>query len=184
MIYEPREDTFLINSILIKLDEKNLLKDKKILELGCGNCFNSIFCAKSGANVYSTDINPEALEHGKKICQDSKIKINFILSDMFQNISEKNFDIIIFNPPYLISDSIEDITVDGLDAGRHFIDIFIDNFYKHLAQNGFALLIHTNYNNLNTTKDKLFKLGYKLEILKIEHYFFEELYVLKISKQK
>lgn len=183
MIYKPREDTLLINKVLQDLANKNLIAKKKVLELGCGNCHNSIFCAKHGASVFSLDINPDALKYGLMHAKKESVVLNFVLSNMFQNLRETNFDIIIFNPPYLPSDKIEDITVDGLEKGRHFIDIFIHDFDKYLKKGGFALLLHTDYNDLLETEQKLKEKGFKIQILKRERYFFEELFVLKITKE-
>lgn len=177
-MYPPREDTFLMHKALSKLD----LKGKKVLEVGCGNCYNSFFCTEKGANVFASDIDPQAIELSKKEAEKKNLKINFLVGDMFNSLSEKDFDIIFFNPPYLVSDEISDITVDGLKKGRHFIDIFLEQFPRFLKPTGIALLLHTDYNDLEQTKRKLAKAGFSCEIVAEESFFFERLYVLQIRK--
>ncbi|PIU02976.1 MAG: hypothetical protein COT55_00640 [Candidatus Diapherotrites archaeon CG09_land_8_20_14_0_10_32_12] len=183
-MYSPREDTFLINKALHFYDSEFGLKGKKVLELGCGNCYNSFFCAEKGANVFALDIDSEVLEISKTEAKKKKLQINFVQSDMFSSLSEKDFDLIFFNPPYLPSDDIKDITVDGLEKGRHFIDIFLANFKKFLKPRGVVLLLHADYNDLESTERKLSKAGFNSEIIGRDSFFFEKLYILQIMKKQ
>jgi release factor glutamine methyltransferase len=184
MIYEPREDTYLMTEALSEYAKQQSLSNKKILELGCGNCYNAIFCAKQGGIVFGSDINEEAFDFGQNEANKFNVKISFIKSNMFDDILEKNFDIIFFNPPYLISDEIEDIALDGLEKGRHYIDLFIENFDKFITKKGIAFLLHTDYNDLPETIEKLKQKGFKTEIVKNLKLFFEELYILEITSYK
>jgi len=177
-MYLPREDTFLMNKALSGMS----LKGKKVLEVGCGNCYNSFYCAEQGAKVFALDIDQEALDISKNEAEKKNLKISFINSNMFSSLKEKNFDLIFFNPPYLISDEIEDIALDGLEKGRYFIDLFLLEFDKFLKPNGTALLLHTDYNDLEETKKKLEKKGFNYEPVAEERFFFERLYILKIKK--
>ncbi len=175
-VYLPREDTYLMQSVLEKID----LKNKKVLEVGTGSGYLAIFCAKRGANVVAVDINSEAVEYAKKNAKKEKAKINFLLSDLFSNIKDK-YDVIFFNPPYLISDEIEHVALDGGKEGREIIDKFLYDFDKHLNEKGFVLLLHTDYNNLEKTKNILQNKGYIFSIATSQHLFFEELYILEIK---
>lgn len=71
---------------------------KKVLDLGTGSGFIAIFFALNGREVTASDINQKALEVAKENADKFKLKINFIHSNLFDNINEK-FDLIIFNPP-------------------------------------------------------------------------------------
>jgi release factor glutamine methyltransferase len=178
-MYSPREDTFLMNKALSELD----LKGKKVLEVGCGNCYNSFFCAEKGAQVFALDIDPEVIKKSKKEAQKKGLKIIFITSNMFSSLQEKDFDLIFFNPPYLVSSEIKDIAVDGGNKGRQFIDLFIEQVPKFLKPSGIALLLHTDYNDLEATEHKLTKAGFGCEIVARESFFFERLYILQIKKK-
>lgn len=176
-IYLPREDTFLMEKAL----KKQLLKNKSVLEIGCGSGYLSIYCAKQNAIMTSIDINENAIYYAKKKAEKNNVKIKFIESNLFENVKNK-YDIIFFNPPYLISDEIKELALDGGKEGREIIDKFLDCFSNYLKEKGFALLLHTNYNNLNKTEKKLKKIKFKYEIIEKQHLFFEELYILKIYK--
>lgn len=188
MVYKESDDTFLMNDALIDYNYTKGLKGKLVLELGCGNCYNAIFCAKQGAKVVASDIDKSAIEYCKNKVKVKNeflnLNIDFYVGDMFSSLNEyKNkFDLIFFNPPYLISNNIRFKDLDGLKKGRHWIDKFIEAFNIYLNKNGSALLLHTDYNDLNETRKKLNKKGFSFKIIKEKHLFFEKLYVLHITQ--
>lgn len=177
-VYLPREDTYLMESALSKFN----LKNKSILEIGCGSGYLSIYCAKHNAKVTAVDINIKAIDYAKTEAKKHKVNIEFILSNLFENLKDRKFDIIFFNPPYLVSDKIEFLALDGGEDGREIIDKFLRNFDDHLLPKGFVLLLHTDYNNLTKTETVLEQKNYELKIIEKQHIFFEDLYVLHIFK--
>ena len=76
------------------------LKGKQFLELGCGCGIISILAAKNGALVTATDINEIALEALGKNAMNNDVTLEIVASDLFTNLREKSFDIIVINPPY------------------------------------------------------------------------------------
>ena len=73
--------------------------------------------------------------------------INFIKSDMFENINDK-FDIIVSNPPYIKSEVIKDynlkyepkLALDGGEDGLKFYNIIINEGYNYLKSKGIIAL--------------------------------------------
>ncbi len=63
------------------------VKNKKILELGCGGGQCSIAFAKQGAKVTGIDISEEQLKFAKYLAKKNKVKVNF-LQGSFQNLSK------------------------------------------------------------------------------------------------
>ena len=59
-VYEPAEDTFQL------LEAIKMQKDDVVLEIGTGCGLVSLECARLGANVVCTDVNPLAVELTKK----------------------------------------------------------------------------------------------------------------------
>lgn len=80
------------------------LNKKKILELGAGSGLISFAAAGRYADVTATDINPVAVEYLKINSGKNQLPIRIILSDLFDNILEQQFDIIVINPPYYKKD--------------------------------------------------------------------------------
>jgi release factor glutamine methyltransferase len=76
------------------------------MELGCGSGLISMVAATKGAAVTATDINPVAVEFLKKNCLRNNLQLQTIQSDLFNDIPEKEYDIIAINPPYYKKDPV------------------------------------------------------------------------------
>lgn len=86
--------------ILLEYIKPLNIKDKNFLELGCGSGIISLFAASKGANVTSSDINQIAIDELKEASIKNEISVNVVYSDLFENLSDQQFDYIIINPPY------------------------------------------------------------------------------------
>ena len=76
------------------------LKGKHVLELGAGSGLISIFCAKQGAHVTSSDINEMALEKLRENARQNQVSLEIVVSDLFDELDPNNFEQILINPPY------------------------------------------------------------------------------------
>lgn len=91
---------FISTKLLLNLADSLDLNNKTVLELGAGSGAISVFCAKQGANVTATDINPTAIENVKLNANRNEVTIHTIASDLFTEIPENTFDYVFINPPY------------------------------------------------------------------------------------
>jgi len=65
------------------------LKNKRVLEIGCGGAQCGITFAKKGAKVIGIDLSKKQLEYAKKLAERNKVKIKFLQGDM-KNLSKIN----------------------------------------------------------------------------------------------
>lgn len=179
-VYLPSDDSFL----LVECIKKENLSSKKCLDMGCGSGVESEAMLLSGAkSVLAVDINPSAvIETNKRIKTSFPGHIQKLFSakksNLFSNVKDK-FDFIAFNPPYVPSDEIKWVDLDGGEEGREIIDKFIPLAKKHLNKNGVLLLLITSLNKPSVVKKILKKNGFSVKIVGKKKLFFEELLVLK-----
>ncbi|MFA6419483.1 MAG: HemK2/MTQ2 family protein methyltransferase [archaeon] len=185
-VYSPSEDSWLLEECILK---ENLV-GKKCLDLGTGLGIQSIAMLKSGASaVLAVDINPLAIKESKKrvleyLKKNKKVpnqvwKIK--KSNLFSNIKEK-FDFIAFNPPYVPSDEIKWVDLDGGEKGRIVIDKFVAGVALHLNKKGILLLLVSSLNKPKEIEHLLKEKGFVTKVVGKKKLFFEELIVLRAVK--
>src|SRR3989338_1740389 len=154
MIYEPREDSFLLEKYVKKFAQG------KVLDMGTGSGIEEKAALNKTKEVTAADSNPEAVAHVKHI------GIKAVQSDLFSNIKGK-FDTIIFNPPYLPEAEGEDkesrqITTGG-KQGYELLERFLKAAKAHLNPHGIIFLV---YSSLTGDVEKVAKnYGYKIKVL-------------------
>lgn len=148
----PRQDTEILVEEVINIAKR--IKNPKILDLCTGSGAIAVSLAKylTESEITATDISNKALEIAKKNAKINEVenRITFISSDLFTNIPEEKYDIIVSNPPYIKRNVIETLDeqvrkepymaldggLDGLDFYRRIIKIS----YEYLKYHGFLCL--------------------------------------------
>ncbi len=90
----------LSTKILLEFLKTLEIKNRTLLELGCGTGIIALSAASKGAKVTASDINPVAISCLYTAAQKNNLKLNIIHSDLFDAIEQPQFDFIIINPPY------------------------------------------------------------------------------------
>ena len=95
----PRPETEELVDWILK-SEKNKIS---ILDIGTGTGCIPISLAKNNTDytVSALEISDVALELAKDNTQKNEVDISFISADIFSYISEKKYDLIVSNPPYV-----------------------------------------------------------------------------------
>jgi len=169
MIYEPREDSFLLEK------QVKQFAHGKVLDMGTGSGIQALAAKEKTNEVLAVDTNPEAVKHVQSL------GIPAIKSDLFSNI-KGTFDVIVFNPPYLPEAEGEDAeskqAITGGKKGYEIIELFLKEAKNHLKQKGIILLTYSSLTgNINTLAKQL---KYHLEVLEEKKLFFETLTAAKL----
>ena len=95
----PRPETEELVDWILK-SEKNKIS---ILDIGTGTGCIPISLAKNNTDytVSALDISDAGLELAKDNAQKNEVDISFISADIFSYTSEKKYDLIVSNPPYV-----------------------------------------------------------------------------------
>ena len=168
----PQPDTEILVEKAIEICN-NHGNDIKILDLCTGSGAIGISIAKNikNAKVYATDIKNTVIDIAKQNAKQNNVdNIEFIVSDMFENIQEKDFDIIVSNPPYIETDVIKTlptevrnepiIALDGGKDGLKFYKIILCEYKKYLKKDGY-LLLEIGYNQAKSVGE-LINLNYSI----------------------
>jgi release factor glutamine methyltransferase len=149
----PRPETELLVETALQMIPDDAVFN--ILDLGTGSGAIAIAIAseRPDCKIVATDINKNALTMAKKNAETHQIEnIQFYLSDWYQNIPLRSFDLIVSNPPYIKQDdehlSQGDVRfepelalVAGAD-GMQAINIILENAKNYLTSDACLLLEH------------------------------------------
>ena len=158
----PQPDTeILVEEAIKTIAEIRPEKNIKVLDLCTGSGAIAIAIkkyaedAKKQIEVYASDISEKAIKIAEKNAKRNNVHINFILSDMFRKMEEKNFDIILSNPPYIETQTISSLSkevqyephmaLDGGEDGLEFYRVIAENAHEYLNENG-SILLEIGYN--------------------------------------
>ena len=177
----PPHLTFSTKFLLDFIQDINL-KNKTILELGCGSGIISLLAAKKGAIVTATDINKIALENLEKNSLKNQSKIEILYSDLFENLQNKSFNYIIINPPYYPKKP-KNIKENAWFCGEKFeyFENLFEQLPKHLKNNTKCYVILSEDCDIKTIQSIAVKnnIFFSLELVKSNS--FEKNYIYNLT---
>lgn len=147
----PRPETEMLIQVAIEI-----LKDNaKFCEVGIGSgCIAvSILHELKAASAIGLDISEAALTMAKINAETHRVaeRLELKISDVFENLRDEKFDLIVSNPPYIPGEDIKNLQTevgkfeplaaltDGKD-GLSIIETIIKNAPQFLKSDGFLLM--------------------------------------------
>ncbi|MED6267838.1 HemK methyltransferase member 2 [Characodon lateralis] len=159
-VYEPAEDSFLLIDALEKDAERLLhLSPCVCLEVGSGSGVVSAFLASvvgPSALYLCTDVNPAAAQCTARTASCNCVSLQPVITDLVESFLPRlcgKVDVLLFNPPYVVTPS-EEVGSRGIEAawaggerGREVTDRFLPLVAQLLSSEGLCYLITIAENN-------------------------------------
>lgn len=191
-VYEPSEDTFLFLDALES--ELNYIVNKKptaIAEIGSGSGVVITALAnllKSNCAYFATDINHEACLATNHTSHLNNVAVECINMNLLGRFRNGVFDMILFNPPYVVTAS-EEVSGNGISRawaggsnGREIINVVLNDLDRLLAKNGVCYMVILKENGPLDIKEYMSTRGYSCYNVMERKIPGEHLFVLKFSK--
>ena len=179
-VYQPSEDTFLLMNVI---DEAPYVR--KALEVGSGSGVISVTLAHKADYVVATDIDLNAcyatLERLRK--HNRRANTDVVCCDLLSAFRENSdFELIVFNPPYLPDECLNDVSIFGDKHGVETSLEFLSQAHHVLSHSGSILLVVSSISDLEKLWAAASKLGLEYRTLKSVKLFFEEIRVVEFRK--
>lgn len=127
---------------LILAENMTVGKNYNVLDIGCGIGVLGIVAAKLfNTKVVMSDINKRAIMLAKKNITLNKVKAEIYQGDLYENIKQKNFDVILSNPPQT--------------AGKEICFQLIGQSKKYLKKGGSLQLVATHNKGGSSLSSKM-----------------------------
>lgn len=171
----PRWETeMLVEEVLKICDKQDAILD---MCTGSGCIITSIKKLGKIKKAVGVDVSEKAIEVSKANAKKIGAEVEFIVSDLFENVLG-TYDIIVSNPPYIKTKVIEGlmpevrrfepmIALDGSEDGLYFYEKIVEASMDYLKPNGYLffeighdqgkevamILIKHNYEDIQVLKD-------------------------------
>jgi len=193
-IYEPAEDSFLLlDTIEREYPFISSLNPNICVEIGCGSGLVITFLARLFPNslCFGTDINYSAVAAARATAQSNNVHVELIKCDLLSAVEDRlknSIDILIFNPPYVVTttEEISDSNLSrawagGID-GREVIDRVLPLISHFLSMNGVFYLVVINENKPLEIEKVMDSYGFTMTIVLSRRCGSERLSVLKFIR--
>jgi release factor glutamine methyltransferase len=179
-VYEPAEDSFLLAQNL-SIKEGDL-----VLDMGTGCGLLAVSAAQKARKVVAIDVNPYTVRCAVHNASLNKVadKIEVRQGSLFEPVkADERFDLILFNAPYLPSETWEECDLTsrawaGGESGRRVIDRFIVEAPKHLKTNGRVSLVQSTLSDVEQSLRMFIEQGLDARVIAESKVAFETIVVI------
>jgi release factor glutamine methyltransferase len=168
-VFRPHSDSWLLAD---HVRRERLPPTATVLDLFTGSGLLAIAAAgRSGSDVVAVDVSLRATLAARINAALNRARLRVLRGDMFDPVRDRQFDLIVSNPPYVPGD---DVPVgahsparawEGGPSGRRFLDRLCAEAPAHLAPGGVLLLVQSSVCGERPTLDALRARGVAAEVV-------------------
>lgn len=112
------------------------------LDLGCGCGIHALFAARHSTTVVATDISANAIWY---TCFNAMLNnidnVECLQGDLFEPVANRQFDLIITNPPFVISPAETFVYRDNTMELDSFCQVLVGEAPRHLTRDGYLQML-------------------------------------------
>ena len=188
-VYQPAEDSALLAEAVVDHARG------RFLEVGTGSGWVAERAARDAevTRVVASDVNPHACEsareRGAALRAEGHLGIEAVRANLVDPFRDGAFDTVAFNPPYLPTDPDNEwddwmeSALSGGESGRKFLNPFVDDVGRVLADGGRVLLLVSSLTGFEEVVARVEARGFDHETVVQESYPFETLSVLRLTRE-
>ena len=173
----PRTGAFLASQI----DSTLVRHDADVLDMGTGSGVCAIFAAKHARRVVAVDINAAAVRCAEinALLNHVAHKIDLRHGDLFQAVPGERFDLILFNPPFVIGRPHDDR--DRAWRSNDVAERFAAGLSGHLNPGGAALVLLSSFGDGRAFLDAFSKNGLQVSVVAERRFINERLTIFRLA---
>ena len=173
----PRAGEFLA----AQLDSQLVGPATEVLDMGTGSGVCAVIAARHARRVVAVDINPEAVRCAgiNALMNHLEHRIDVRHGDLFGPVPAERFDIILFNPPFLLGTPHDDR--DRAWRSNDVAERFAAGVGAHLKPDGFALVLLSTFGDAPVFLEEFRKRGCAVSVLARRRFVNETLAVFRIA---
>ncbi len=115
------------------------------LDLGTGCGVQSLHLSQHAERIVATDLNPRALELARLTARINAVEFDLRLGDLYAPVEDARFDLIVTNPPYVMSPPRTDgerlAYREGSLVGDGLVERVVREGVQHLNEGGFLQVL-------------------------------------------
>jgi len=172
----PRTGEFLAS----QLHADCVHADWDVLDLGTGSGVCALFAARHARRVVAVDINPAAIRCAAINAQLNQLdhKIELHHGDLFAPVHPQRFDLVLFNPPFLVGSARDDR--DRAWRSNDIAGRFASGLAAHLKPGGSALLLLSSFGDASLFLKELRRRGFSISVLAERRFINERLTIFRL----
>jgi SAM-dependent methyltransferase len=139
----PSDHVLAVNPTTINLAQLTVRRPARTaLDLGCGNGVQALLLARHAEQVTGVDVNPRALACARfNAALNGVENVTWLEGDFFAPVAGRRFDLVVSNPPYVISPESRLTFRDGGREGDAVSREVVVQAAAHLEEGGHATVL-------------------------------------------
>lgn len=164
-----------------QLQAEAVTRNAEVLDIGTGSGICAISAARHASRVVAIDINAAAVRCARINAQlnhcESRIDVRH--GDLFEPVADERFDLILFNPPFVIGEPRDDR--DRAWRAIGVAERFAAGLERHLKPGGAALLLLSTYGDAAAFLEPLLERGHRISRFAQRGYVGERLTLYRVT---